>query len=99
MDATIGAVVSKAVPVKVSGMTSGRNSMDAVFKSGLTKLGNKTASKMSLKVMGKGIASSFVADLGLASGMGVKSFISDSWQSYQKRQTTTPTGPLYWCTP
>ena len=87
VDATIGAVVSKAVPVKVSGITSGRNSMNAVFKSGLTKLGNKTASKMSIKVVGKGIASGFVANLGLAFGMGVKSLISNSWQSYQKRQT------------
>ena len=99
VDATIGAVVSKAVPVKVSGITSGRNSMNAVFKSGLTKLGNKTASKMSIKVVGKGIASGFVANLGLAFGMGVKSFISNSWQSYQKRQTATPTGTLYWCAP
>lgn len=98
-DAAIGAVVSKAVPVKVSGITSGRNSMDAVFKSGLTKLGNKTVLKMSPKVMGKGLVSGFVADLGLASGMGVKSFISDLLQSDQKRQAATPTGPLYWCAP
>ena len=97
VDATIGGVMNKFVPVKVSGITSGRNSMEAVFKSGLTKLGNKTASRMSLKVIGKGIVSGFVADLGVSTVMGVKGFIGDSWQTYQKQQTTTPTGPLYWC--
>ena len=72
MDAIIGAAVSKAIPVKVPGITSGHNSINAVFKSGLTKLGNKTASRMSIKVMVKGIVSSLVSDLGLASGMGGK---------------------------
>ena len=98
VDATIGATVSKFVPINVPGITSGRNSLEAVYKSGLTKLGNMNASKMSIKVVGKGIVSNFVADLGLASGMGVKSFISDSWQLNQKQQPTIPTG-LYWCAP
>ena len=70
--------------------------MDAVFKSGLTKLGNRTASKMSLKVIGKGITSSFVSDLGLARGMGFKSFMDNSWRAYNQWQNSVPTGPLYW---
>ena len=97
VDATIGAVVSRVIPVKVSGITAGRNSMDAVFKSGLTKLGNQTASRMSAKVIGKGVASGFVSDIGLASGMGAKSFFESSWEMYN--QKPTPTGPCYWCAP
>ena len=99
VDATIGAVVSKAVPIKVFGITSGRNSMGAVFKSGLTKLGNKTASKMMPKVMGKGVVSGVVGDFSVSSSMGLKSYINDSRQSYSKWQTVTPVGPIYWCAP
>lgn len=36
--------------------------MSAVYKSGLTKLRNETASRMSAKVFGKGIVSSIVGD-------------------------------------
>ncbi|HHW46454.1 MAG TPA: hypothetical protein GXX17_06030 [Clostridiales bacterium] len=99
VDTTIGAVVSKAIPVKVKGITTGRNSMDAVFKSGLTKLKNQTASRMSAKVIGKGILSSFVSDLGLAAGMGAKSFFESSLEQYVQNQNPTPTGPCYWCAP
>ena len=99
IDATIGAVVSKIIPVKVSGITSGRNSMSAVFSSGLTKLGNQTASRISAKVLGKGLVSSFVSDLGLAAGMGAKSYFESSWEQYIQSQKPTPTGPFYWCAP
>lgn len=99
VDSAIGAVVGKVIPVKASGITAGRNSMEAVFKSGLTKLGNQTASKMSAKVIGKGIASGFTSDLGIAAGMGVKSFLENSWERYYQQQESTPTGPYYWCAP
>ncbi len=97
VDATIGAVVSKLVQIKISGITAGRNSMGAVFKSGLTKLKNQTASRMSTKVFCKGIASNFISDLGLASGMGAKSFLESSWEMYD--QIPTPTESCYWCSP
>ncbi len=42
---------------KIAGITIGKNSAFAVFKSGLTKLINGTASKMSLKVISKGLLS------------------------------------------
>ena len=44
--------------IKVKPWNAGRNSMSAVYRSGLTKLRNKTASRMSTKVMGKGLLSS-----------------------------------------
>lgn len=99
IDATIGSVVSKVVPIKISGITAGRNSMDAVYKAGLTKLGNQTVSKMSAKVLGKGVTSSFVSDMGLAFGMGVKSFFESSWVQFNQNSKLTPTGPCYWCAP
>lgn len=40
---------------KIPGITSGRNSFWAIFKSGITKLINNNASKMSFKVILKGI--------------------------------------------
>ncbi len=75
----------------------GRNSMSAVFKSGLTKLGNKTALKMSLKVFGKGIMSGITADLSLDFVMGVYNFINDSLQSYKNQHNITTLDPICWC--
>lgn len=63
--------------------------MSAVFSSGLTKLGNQTASRMSAKVLGKGLVSSFVSDLGLAAGMGAKSYFESSWEKYIQSQKLT----------
>lgn len=98
VDATIGAVINKVFPMKISGLTSGRNSMSAVYSSGLKKLGNKTASKMSSKVIGKGIASGFVGDLNVSCGMGVKTYISNSMQS-NREQKVPSIGHIYWCAP
>lgn len=47
----------------INKITQGRNSVSAVYKSGLTNLRNQTASRMSIKVMAKGVFSSFVEDL------------------------------------
>ena len=55
-------------------ITQGRNSMSAVYKSGLTKLRNDTASKMSMKVATKGIASVFVGSLAMDYYYGLKQF-------------------------
>ena len=43
--------------LKIAGITAGTNSYFAVYKSGLTKLMNGTASRMSAKVIMKGLAS------------------------------------------
>lgn len=51
-----------SIDLNISGITSGRNSMSAVYKSGLTKLSNGTASKMSSKVITKGIISGITKD-------------------------------------
>ena len=53
---------------------------------------------MSSKVIGKGIASGFVGDLGVFRGMGVKTYISNSMQS-NREQKATSIGPIYWCAP
>ena len=98
-DATLGAISSKLFPVKARGITKGRNNMSSVYKSGLTKLKNKTASRMSVKVMGKGTISSFVSDLGVSVIMGIKSYVIDTWNSYYYPQKPTYTGPVYWCAP
>ena len=98
-DATLGAISSNLFPVKAGGITTGRNNMSSVYKSGLTKLKNKTASRMSVKVMGKGTISSFVSDLGVSVIMGIKSYVIDTWNSYYYPQKPTYTGPVYWCAP
>lgn len=95
IDTVIGAAASKVVSIKVPGITAGRNSMEAVYKSGLTKLTNRTASKMSAKVICKGITSGITSDLGLAAGMGVKSFLESSWEQYYQQQKPAPTRPYY----
>lgn len=99
IDATIGAVTNKIIPVKVSGITSGRNSMAAVYQAGLTKLGNRTATKMSFKVMTKGTISGIVSDLPVDGIMSIKNFLSNLCQVYNQQQKPTPTSTLYWCAP
>ncbi len=98
VDTTVGALVSKVMPVNVSKITTGRNSMSAVYQSGLSKIRNKTASSMSLKVLGKGFVSSLVSDVSLATSMGVKSFLSDAWQNNQSKNSN-PSSPVYWSAP
>ena len=49
--------------IKMNKVTAGRNSMAAVYKSGLTKLRNQTASHMSFKVFAKGTFPSVVSGL------------------------------------
>ena len=61
----------------IEGITKGRNSYNAVYKSGLTKLRNGTASRMSFKVMRKGIVATVVSGAGLDIYYGVKQFSYD----------------------
>jgi len=56
-----GQVLGSLMP-NVKGINSGRGNMSAVYKAGLTKLRNGTATRMSFKVIGKGIFSNFVDD-------------------------------------
>lgn len=42
--------------IKIPEFTAGRNSYSAVYKSGMTKLKHNVVSRMSAKVMGKGLA-------------------------------------------
>ena len=58
----------------VKNVTKGRNNMFAVYRSGLTKLRNKTVSHMSKKVIGKGLVSGFVGSLAMDVYYGVKQY-------------------------
>ena len=59
----IGAKLGKAGDrIGIKGKTTGRNSWAAVYKSGLTKLKNGTAKRMSLKVMKKGLGRTLIGN-------------------------------------
>ncbi len=59
----VGAKLGKAGDrIGIKGKTTGRNSWAAVYKSGLTKLKNGTAKRMSLKVMKKGLGSTLIGN-------------------------------------
>ena len=45
--------------------------MQAVYKSGLTKIGNKTASRMSAKVIAKGVVSGVTSNFSLSYTTGI----------------------------
>lgn len=82
LDGAIGLQLGK-IPIK-QGITHGRNSMSAVYKAGLTKLRNGTATTMSAKVIGKGLTSSFVGSLAMDGYYGVKQYtLTNSNGQYQ----------------
>lgn len=56
----------------VKKITKGRNNMSAVYRSGLTKIRNGTATRMSTRVIGKGLASTFVGELAMDTYYGLK---------------------------
>ena len=68
----------------VNKITKGRNSMSAVYKSGLTKLRNGTVSRMSAKVIGKGLVSSFVGGLAMDGYYGIKQFAYNPIKDFVK---------------
>ena len=61
----------------IKGATAGRNSWSAVYKSGLTKLRNHTASRMSARVIAKGIGSSIAGGFALDGYYGAKQYAYD----------------------
>ncbi len=65
----------------IKGATAGRNSWSAVYKSGLTKLRNGTATRMSAKVLAKGLGSSIVGGFALDGYYGVKQHAYDRIKS------------------
>ncbi len=69
-DGVIAAVVGKLPGLK--NWTKGRNSYKAVYRSGLTKLSNNTASRMSGKVVYKGLKASLVGGVFLDLHFGFK---------------------------
>ncbi len=73
------------LPGGIIKITKGRNSMSAVYKSGLTKLRNETAKSMSLKVIGKGVTSSFIDGLAMDGYYGLKQHGYDRVKSFMTR--------------
>ena len=73
IDAAFGFGWGKIDVIKVKGITSGRTSMSAIFKRGLTMIKNKNAKRMSFKVMKKGFISGYVSDSGLTVINGLSS--------------------------
>ena len=81
LSAGMGFIAGSMGGSKIAGETIGKNSFMAVWKAGLTKLKNNTASKMSGKVMLKGIVAISV----LRGTAGITGGIMDgigSWISY-----------------
>ena len=58
--------------LQLNGLTSGSNNWGAVYKSGLTKLRNGTAMRMSGYVMSRGFTSNFISGLLMDMYYGVK---------------------------
>ena len=77
----IGIVAGSITSAGKAGITAGRNSFRAVWKSGLTKLSHGTVSRMSKKVMLKGLASiAFMRYKSAMIGGGISSIID--WFNY-----------------
>jgi len=77
-----GGAFGKFGDLDIGGITGGRNSFSAVFKSGITKLNNGSASKMSIKVMSKGFVSEFASVEPLAyAGKDVVKYYTSNFNS------------------
>ncbi|MCL2860671.1 MAG: RHS repeat-associated core domain-containing protein, partial [Oscillospiraceae bacterium] len=74
--ATAG-LISKVVPVKISGITANSGNMNAVYNAGITKLLTGYASTMSINVILKGITASFITELPSAVFSGFYSFFEN----------------------
>ena len=75
------------IPI-AKGITNGRNSMSAVYRSGLTKLRNGTASRMSAKVIAKGLTAGLVGGLPMDTYYGIKQHAYDRTKNLIKRILT-----------
>jgi len=78
---------------RIQGITAGRNSFMAVWKSGLTKLRNSTVSRMSIRVMSKGFAAVGVLRAGAA---GFGGLLQSVWFHIQNPGQFGPFGNLAW---
>ena len=94
-DAAVSATICKIIPIKIPTITSGRNSMAAVFSSGLTKIGRGTVSRMSAKVFGKGIIAGIASDLGVSTSFGVIDALEEKFNKIFDENSAY--GSIYWC--
>ena len=85
IDTGIGATFGKYVPVNVNMVTTGRNSMSAVFKSGLTKISHGNAKRMSSKVISKGVVSGIVGSLSTSVALGSKNGVLEKFIQAKKK--------------
>ena len=86
---TISNAAGSVLDLEVNKVTTGRNSYDAVYKSGITKLKNQTAQKMSIKVVAKGVTSNFVGSSFSIAVDGIFGYAEDSITPYLNQSTNT----------
>jgi hypothetical protein len=82
--ASVGALTGAlSKGLRIPGISTGRNSWSAVFNSGLTKIGNGNAMRMSIGVFLKGLGSSIVAwQIVGKIGKGVSLGVKEWWEYY-----------------
>ncbi len=68
--------------IQINGITSGRNSWSAVYKSGLKKLGKGVAMRMSGYVMNRGFVSNFLSGLTMDIYYGFKKLGNQNMKLY-----------------
>ena len=73
--------------------------MSAVYQSGLTKIKNETAKKMSPKVIGKGVISGVVSDFSATASIEIKDLILTPYTQSYSENNVAQNGALYWCEP
>ena len=84
------------ISLKIGGLTAGRNNFGAVYKSGLTKIINGNAGRMSGSVFAKGIVSGTVSGIPGSISTGVKSYVEniDLYNNYNNYDNL---GSLNYC--
>ena len=92
---TMDFVISSAFVLKSPKITTGKNNYSSVYKSGLTKLRNDTASRMSYRVVAKGIMSEVASSSISTIYDGGRNYIDDKLGWYYN--VNNPSKKMYVC--
>ena len=99
VDFSLAGGVAKILPIKIDGITAGRNSMHATFAAGLSKIGNKVAGRMSWNVIRKGVISEIAGSLNVTGLNTIKNSFNEFMARRNGSSVRTPDGVLSWCFP
>ncbi len=99
VDFSLAGGVAKILPIKINGITAGRNSMHATFAAGLSKIGNKVAGRMSWNVIRKGVISEIAGSLNVTGFNTIKNSFNEFMARRNGSSVRTPDGVLSWCFP